>query len=576
MSSTLFKLEPRKTLLKDFYVFDTETIERNDKGQIKYTLRGRPENFAFGVVYGHNFSKVIHDLEEFKQEFLHPRYKNKKIFAHNATYDLGVLYGNIFELDPNAIFNGRFICCTNGNAMFCDSMNIFQTSAAKLGEIVGKKKLNISYNWKKEVTKNDINYCIRDCEIIYDALIEIFNEVGDVKITQASLSMAFYRRHYQPFNLTKSDLVSSFWDSYFGGRTEAFKIGKTNAHVIDLNSIYPYVMKKTLFPNPMTLKKRVNTSINYAKKIIHEYEGCIKCKVKHKDHFFGFLPVKKDGKLIFPIGEFVGTWNFNEIRFALKYKVIEIKEVFEITFSRSMESVFKSFVNDLYFKRLNSTNEFEKFRIKIFMNSLYGKFAQRIKQEEIYLHNIPKQWQQIVKAKKEKRFLGLRTFNETRDDGFLILKSKQLKSLSHSIPSFASYITSEARIILLEKLLELKKYRPVYCDTDSIFFEVMPMEFKSSKKLGHWKLENKIVTEIKGLKNYRYIEDGEEKRKLKGVPKNAIEVSENYFEFSNLVKPKEGLIRNMDFNIPIKRTKLISNNYDKRIIKQKTTEAIKL
>ena len=574
----LYRLHDRKKLLTDFYVFDTETIERRADGKIKYTLRGRPENFAFGVIYGHNFTKVIHTVEEFKEEFKHDRYKKKKIFAHNATYDIGTIYGDIFELDPEALFNGsQFICCTNGNTTFCDSLNIFRTSVSVLGETMGKEKLTISYNWKNKVTDKDINYCIRDCEIIYDALCDIFNEVGDIKITQASLSMAYYRRYFQPFNIEKNKHCDLFWNSYFGGRTEAFKIGKTHSKVIDVNSMYPFIMKSIKFPNPRNLKKIDFISVkNFQSRILNNFEGCIHCDVEHKEHYIGFLTVKKDGKLIFPIGNFSGWWNFNELRFAVNKGVVKIKKIHCVTYSEPMESIFTDYINSLYRRRLKTNNEFEKFRLKIFLNSLYGKFAQRVKNEEVYLNDVNKHYDQILQAKKDKTFISLRMFNDQRPDGFLITTSKNPRNLSHSIPSFSSYITSGSRVLLLEKMLEFSKYGLTYCDTDSIFFEVMPIDFTDSLQLGGWKLENKIVTEIKGLKNYRYTENNEEKRKLKGVPKNAVEVEKNIFKFHNLVKAKEGLIRNLDMNVKIERSKTISNKYDKRIVNESETKPIKL
>ncbi len=576
-ANTLFKLKERKTILKDFYVFDTETaIKKGDL--IKYDLTGRPENFVFGVVYGHNFSKVIHTVDEFKKEFLKPRYKNKKVFAHNAIYDLGVLFGDIFSLDCEALFTGsRFICCSNGNCMFADSFNIFQTSAANLGEMQGKPKLSLSYKWQKGIKKQDIIYCIRDCEIIFDALIEIFNEVGDIKITQASLAMNYFRRHYLPFNISKNKHCDAFWDSYFGGRTEAFKIGKTHASVIDVNSMYPKTMRDTMFPNPRSLKKITGLiKKSYFIRLLNDYEGCAQIEVTHNDTYFGFLPVRKDGKLIFPTGTFSGCWNFNEIRFALQYKAIKINKIEWVVYGLPMKSIFDNFITDLYLKRLSTTNAFEKYRIKIFMNSLYGKFAQRIKHEEIYLDNINTHFDLIQQSKKDNTFISLRMFNQDRTDGFLILKSKKIKSFSHSIPSFASYITSEARLILLRKLLELEKNGVVYCDTDSVFVERLPLDFVDSDQLGGWKLEEKIITEINGLKNYRYIVDGEEKRKLKGVPKNAEEIEKNVFVFTNLVKAKESLVRGLDMNVRIERKKKISNVYDKREIIKEDTKPIKL
>lgn len=587
----LYTLKPKVKILTDFFVFDTETgTKLND--QIKWELRGRPENFIFGCIVGHNFRKVIHDLDELKKEFLDSRYKNKYVFAHNAEYDLNVLYGNIYAIDPTAIFNGKFITATNGNCKFADSLNIFQTSVKKLGEMMGLEKIGMasgsykSSNWKNIEEKNrDINGCFRDCEIVYEALIRIFEDSGDIKITQASLSMTYYRRFHQPFIIEHNSNTSYFWDSYYGGRTEALKLGKTHAHVIDANSMYPYWMKQSVFPNPRNLKLEKNIDPDYLiKNILPFFEGCVYCKVTHTDNWIGYLPYRNNDKLIFPVGTFSGCWNFPEIRYALEMGVIKIESVSKVVYAERMKtSPFKSYVDTLYAKRVISLNDFEIYRIKIFMNSLYGKFAQRINEETIYIPDMEKDFDIIQDYQRKGLFIKLIPFNSERLDCFLVIKSQRGMNISYSIPSFSSYITSNARVHLLKQVNAMQNNRPVYMDTDSIFFELMPNVFNSSKELGGWKLEQKIVTEIRGLKNYKYIDLEKDKKvihRLKGVPslsneiiifdghefKKSEKLTEKDYRYFNLIKTKESLRRNLEPGILTKRTKHVSEVYDKRIV----------
>ena len=242
---TLYKLEPKKKFQTDFFVFDVETKIKKD-GKDIWGLSARPDSFVFGVVYGRNYCRVIHNLGEFKEEFEKPQYKGKFVFAHNASYDLGILYDNIYKFDNKAIFNGKFIKASNGNAVFADSMNIYPMGLAKLGEHLGKskgdilkEKLAMEKPIEYPISSEMINYCIRDCEIVYDALVEMFMLVGDIKLTLASLSMSYFRRHHMHNNIIYNKrLVKYFFNSYYGGRTEAFKIGKTDAKVYDSNSNY--------------------------------------------------------------------------------------------------------------------------------------------------------------------------------------------------------------------------------------------------------------------------------------------------------------------------------------------------
>lgn len=568
MKRVLMKLQPKVKILDDFYVFDTETGIRNPDGSIQWHLNARPESFIFGVIYGKNYTKVIHDLKEFHETLLDPRFKNKYVFAHNLEYDGGVLYGNVLQFDPRAIFNGRLICFTNGNCKFADSMNIFKTSVAKLGDMIGIKKPDLGdanlYSISG-VTASEINRCITDCIIVYEALIRIFEDSGDIKITQASLSMTYFRRFHLAYNIEHNENTKYFWSSYYGGRTEAFKIGKTNAKVIDANSMYPFTMRECIFPNPRTLMYDLRVTKQKLKKYLDDYEGCIFCTVEHDETSFGYLPVKHDGKLCFPIGKFSGCWNFNEIRFALESGKVRVIKIEKVVYGERMQSPFISYVDTLYAKRFKADNEFEKYRIKIFMNSLYGKFAQRIDQESIYLEDYVKQYDEVERAQADGTFIKLSLFNEDRRDAILITKCKKKFDISYSIPSFASYITSAARVHLLKQMLAMEKCGIVYCDTDSIFFEIDP-GIKNGSGLGQWKVEDKIVTEIRGLKNYRYIENGKEARKLKGVPDKAEQISENSYQYFNLVKTKEALRRNLDAGVKMKRQKTIKNTYTKRIV----------
>lgn len=596
---TLYRLNPSVKLCRDFYVFDTETGIRRKDGFIYWCLDARPKRFQFGVIYGYNYTKVIYSIKELRETLLEPRFKNKKVFAHNAQYDLNVTYGNIFDIDPEAIFNGRFITATNGNCIFADSGNIFVgASVETIGKQLGLHKGKLGGpGYRTELDKSqphgipvkDVNYCIRDCQIVWDALISVFEFAGEIRITQASLCMTYFRRYHQPFHISYNENVKYFWNSYYGGRTEYFKLGKTHAKVIDVNSMYPYCMKNIKFPNPKLLKNEQGMSVKRFNKYLEWYEGCAYISVIHKESTFGFLPYKEGGKLLFPNGSFSGWWNFNELRFAIQKGFIEVKEVHKVIYSEPLESPFVSYVDTLMRLKHEAEiegNEFNRDRSKRFANSLYGKFAQKIVEQTIYIHDVQKQWEVIQDYQKAGKFVRLVMFNKKRNDAFLVISSTKKFSLKHSIPSFASYITSAARILLLDKMLELQNHRIVYCDTDSIFFEV-DYGINSETHLGGWKLENKIVTEIKGLKNYKfYTEKGKEIWRVKGVPVNkgktikiygefdesekevplVEQIGDNKFRYYNLIKSKEALKRNIEPGVLTERIKEIKNKCDKRIL----------
>lgn len=577
--------------MNDFFVFDIETGHKKKlrgKQLIKWALTG---NFIFAVVYGLNYTKVIHSKEQLIEEFKDTRYKGKKIFAHNAEFDLTKVFGNIYKEFPDAIFNGKFISCTNGNATFADSLNIYRTSAKVIGEMLGLLKKGMSgkgkyatTNWSDQKERaRAINGCIRDCEIIWEALFRIFEKVGSIKITQASLSLDYFKRYFLDHVIEHNENTTFFFDSYFGGRTEAFRIGKVNGKVIDVNSMYPWGMKHAVFPNPKFLKVAKDVTVKkFQSYYLNQFEGCVYCTVEHKRTWIGFLPVKMGGKLVFPTGTFSGCWNFNEIRHALESGVITIKNIDRVVYAPPMKSPFVRYVDTLYKERFSTDNEFHIYVIKIFMNSLYGKFAQHISEEWIYIEDMERQVASIQAYELQNKLSRIVPFNEERKDCFLVVGSDNNWTKDFAIPSFASYITSFCRVHLLKMALKIGKKHTLYCDTDSLVFSGK-YKFDNDKSLGGWKLEDKKINAIFGLKNYRYLvrdkKTGKwvQKRRLKGVPENAIEYEKHKYKYTNLLKTKEALRRGLPAGSQIERTKEIKNTYTKRIVnKDGTTKPIHL
>src|SRR3972149_788711 len=186
-----------------------------------------------------------------------------------------------------------------------------------------------------------------------------------------------------------------------------------------------------------------------------------------------------------------------------------------------------------------------------------------MKVAHILQSNIKKQHLDFYHTKLKQLML----FNHIRNDAFLILHSNKGWTCSYSIPSFASYITSGGRVALLEKMLEYENRKIVYCDTDSVFF-ANSVGVENEYNLGGWKMEEKIVTEILGLKNYKYqyidkLGNLVKKHPIKGIPEKA-DFLDGVYSYENLLKTKEALRRNLKPGVLIKRIKKLKGGYDKR------------
>lgn len=560
----------------NFFVFDTETTK----------LEPMPKNFVFGVIRGYSFSKVLYSVEEFKKEFENPIYKNKYIFAHNAEFDLLSIFGNIItEVDNSAVFNGKFIAAKyDNNITFGDSMNIYPASVEKIGAMMGLQKLdNIKVRTqglrKDNITNEDIEYCKRDCEIVFKALLQMFESIGVIKLTVPSLAMFQFRANYLPKDIVFSELVDEFYESYYGGRTEAFRIGKVKAKVYDINSLYPYAMIHTIFPDVKHLHKILDLNVKYLLYLIDTYEGLAKVTVRHKETYFGYLPVRmeinKSEKLVFPVGEFETIVNFNELRFALDEGVVEILKVEYAIYGNPVESPFVDFVNDNYNKRLQTPNELDKTIYKLIMNSLYGRFAMRMKMSTTYYDDLP--YTIIKELELADKFYDLQLFNIERNDCYLITENEQMKNSFFSIPTYSSYITSYARVKLLKAMIANEKNNVCYCDTDSIFLMDI-FDGKLSNDIGDWKVEPKIVIEVNGLKNYKYEnEAGEETTVIKGISRNSTKISEGKYSTTKYYKTKQSIVQNKEAGQQFEQTKTLRHIYDKRtILEDGNTKPIKL
>lgn len=571
----LHREKRQKEIDSKFYVFDIETKKLSADKEDTIT-NARPKNFVFGCIYGHNYKQEFRSIRQWEEIISDERFNNTILFAHNAEYDLSALYGNIItKLDAKALFNGRFICARRNSFMFADSFNIYPFSVKEIGKQIGLEKLEIPSDLLlkgfRDITPLHVEYCYRDCEIVWKALKIIFEIAGATKITLAGLALRYFRSEFQEHGISYDERYSNeFFNSYYGGRVEAFKIGKLKAYKYDINSMYPYAMKNCVFPNPKYLKKKWNIPPKLLLYLLKRNEGLAKVLISHKKSKIGYLPYRKDGKLIFPVGNFTGIWNFNELRYALEKGIIELKKVYYTVYGPPYESPFRKFVDEVYSKRLASTGIYKTI-YKLILNSLYGKFAQRIKWDSEYFTEIP--YDKLKKLADENVKFQVKLFNSRRKDGFL--ETETTKDFLHTIPIFSSYITSFSRIHLLQYLI--KHERTIcYCDTDSV--ALSKLANYNSSRLGELKKEPVTMTEIKGNKSYTEIGDDEQVHiKLKGVPVKATQIGTARYKYQKMIKTREALARGIEpgvFNFVEKEIRAV---YDKRIVqKSGRTDAITL
>lgn len=362
--------------------------------------------------------------------------------------------------------------------------------------------------------------------------------------TISQLALKLYRKKYMPVDVIPNPYIRSVkgrqydvkWEiynfvreSYAGARVEVFDLNEfENVNYYDFNSLYPSVMKDLQLPYAY-FTYYPNADIKLLNTLLWKYEGfaCVRVRVR-KDVKFPILWVKKDGKLIFPTGEFEGTYTFLELREFLRENQGEILECKKIFFAKVSANLFSRFISDLYEerKRLKEQNNPLQFVLKIVMNSSYGKFGQRTETNE------------IMECESMKEFLTYcQAGAEILDAENLVVSIKRQSYSMFRLVHIASYITAAARIKLYRALKEADKEGIViYCDTDSI---ITTAELENSKELGRLKLEYKCKKFRAFAPKVYYMETETEKvYKAKGFPKKWLKENhpESPEEFIDLLK----------------------------------------
>lgn len=533
-------LTPLKKKIKKykFFGFDIETYS-------DYNY------FYMGSVVGKNFSKIFYNKQKFIQLLNSMCGQNNIFFATNLGFDFFALFENTKNLYKSKIvLRGSdlifaYYFHNNEKLLFLDTRNFAQFSVKSLGKIINCPKYEHPKFLGKlpknaEEQKELERYNLRDSEISYkfaEFLELFFNEFNtSINYTIASTSMKIFRINFLSCDLCQPSKkeINELNLAYYGGRTEAFKRGKfTNQYYYDFNSLYPAQYLKE-FPNPNFMRVIKNPDIDILK-----YEGVSVAKIKTPKLSIPLLPLRQKSKLIFPIGEFIGSWTHVELRKALElgHKIKLIKSFY---FIRNFKP-FEKFGTELYNLRMKYKQQNNAFElpIKLCLNSLYGKFNQKSEYNDIdFIEKYSKKELIEIIKKNKVSFIGK----------YMYIEKKNNKIPNFIQPIFSIYTTAYARLVLYSEFEKIGEENINYCDTDSIITnKIIPV----SDKLGELKIEhyfkNLIIVKPKiyaGETENGYIS------KCKGIPSNLFSSYDNFISF--LKSPKISYDKFVKFRQAIK------------------------
>lgn len=238
--------------------------------------------------------------------------------------------------------------------------------------------------------------------------------------------------------------------AYFGGLVFARTVARQyDAAAIDVNSMYPYVMRKYGVPT--------GTGVHVRERHTGFY-GFYTCRVHADENKVKFraIPSRDEtGALLWPVGDFDTTLSSVDIDLGLELGYeIEIIEGFEWP---RCERIFDQFVNTCERLRRDHKGTAIELAAKLLQNGLYGKFGSRFLMQKTVVSNKQPgpQYHPLIDEK-------------TGESNNTIWQGPEILDAAYIQPHWAAWITSNARATLVRMALQIGVQNVYYGDTDSI------------------------------------------------------------------------------------------------------------
>jgi hypothetical protein len=202
--------------------------------------------------------------------------------------------------------------------------------------------------------------------------------MGMFRYTAASQAMSAFRHRFMTHDICvhdNADVKALERSAYFGGRTELFRAGKfqEKMHQLDVSSLFPSVMKHSHFP--IRLNRFMRTSRWSSNLPELDWHNC----VAHVwlDTKNPIYPVKTPNGIVYPIGQFETTLCGQELEYAFfSSDICSVQSWAEY----ETAPIFTEWVEYMWALRQKHESEGDAIYaklVKLMLNGLYGKFAQR-------------------------------------------------------------------------------------------------------------------------------------------------------------------------------------------------------
>ena len=446
--------------------------------------------------------------------------------------------------------------------------NYYAASVKDLGEMIGKPKIECD---PLSATLEDLSiYCRRDTEITYEAFLAWVHfvkveDLGNFSLSLASQAMAAFRHRFMDVKIlvhTEKDIKELEGNAYFGGRTEAFFIGKPEGGPfvhLDVNSLYPYIMRWRLMPTAL-VDVIDSPSLDDCAWISKKWHVIADADVETDVPIYA---AREDDKILFQIGHFRTYLCSGGMCEAIERG--HLRKVRKMAVY-STGVAFETYVDHFYKMRQDAKaagDLIKEKNAKLMLNSLYGKFGEK----------------RPASTEKSPCDIELYSREEIYDmiDGVMTTMTCMLGTRceeigreysTRSVVAIPAHITEYGRLLLWSIIEGLGREKVIYCDTDSIIIrerDLAGLQYPlDASRLGALKIEDRYSSlEVTGAKDYKT----DHSRKLKGIPKDAVEIGPGIYRFKLWARQATHLERKTRSGYILEEmTRVISGEYDKGIV----------
>jgi len=427
---------------------------------------------------------------------------------------------------------------------FLAVQNFLGGGVEKWGEMLGIPKLEVDL--EKDTWDRIKLYCHRDVEITGKVFLQYCDflrghDLGGFSPTLSGQSFRAFRHGYMTERILHYDQeqVNRFVRAgYFGGRVECRRLGalpEGRYTKLDINSMYPCVMRDTQFPVKLRQWVR-DPTIDYARARVSDCVVMAEVDLSTPEPIY---PKRYREKLCFPVGEFTTILCTGSLREAFKRGHVQrVKQLLVFTGAE----LFTSYVDYFYALKQQYQREGKEVWVKVcklLLNSLYGKFGEKRERElcrcddpEGAFYRRPVSVPVGAVAEKNAKF-DWRYDPEDYPEGdhvpgtewsafgtYVLTAGSEEGPMSQ--PAIAAHVTDYARMHLWGFMERVGVENVLYCDTDSLIIEdrfIPHLEDSiDADTLGCLKVEGSAsFLEILGCKDYCF---GGQRRK-KGIRESA-------------------------------------------------------